>query len=67
MNKEQAALRIIELFDPEFKTKKDWSEPRTVTTWGTKTKLGLKNSIIRILEDSGAPTLPKIDDIEVSQ
>ena len=57
---EKKAEYIIEMLKPSlvFYGRSDWEEPRCTTEWGTKTKEGLKQSIIQIISDD-IETLPK--------
>ncbi len=57
---EQKAGKILAFFNPKFHkrdpdTKERITEPRCRTTWGTKTKLGVIKSLVRILDDAEGP------------
>ena len=48
---ENRAVNIIELLDVKFTKKREWSEPRCQTTWGTKTRKGLIESLKRLMTE----------------
>lgn len=58
MNNQIVAEKIVEMLDLKFIKRAGWSEPRAVTAWGTKTRKGVINSILRIMEDN--EKLPEI-------
>jgi Holliday junction resolvasome RuvABC DNA-binding subunit len=53
VNYQKAAEKIVEMLDPKFVKRKGWTEARTETAWGTKTRKGLIASIVTVLESLG--------------
>jgi hypothetical protein len=63
MNDEERANYLMKVLKPCLKKSRnpDWSTPRYVTAWGSKTEEGLRQIIKRIMISS-IEDLPKLED-----
>ena len=59
MNDQERAEYLVKLLKPCLKRSRnpDWSTPRYITEWGSKTDEGLKAIITRVISDDDLPAV----------
>jgi hypothetical protein len=59
MEAKERAEYLFYLLKPCLKRSRnpDWSTPRYITEWGTKTEEGLKATIARVIRDNDLPAI----------
>ena len=59
MNDQERAEYLVKLLKPCLKGSRnpDWSTPRYITEWGSKTEVGLKAIITRVISGDDLPAV----------